>query len=215
MSTDSIASTKKLKFTHLLTLILLAVLFCSTACDSGNNGNNSEENFCYLKSSSDPCFDPNLGGATTTVTDQTVEEVIMEQENAEGFIEQLTIVKIFGGFNPGILPPFCPFEQSELVIKTNSEWNRFRNSCFFSPFDLPGVDFTNNMVLVSNLRLAQFGTNIVAVLQFKDHLTAIIEDGIPTVPPPSPGFSYDLVSVPSRVMPVDFIRVEKEITPFD
>ena len=52
MSADSIASTKKLKFTHLLTLILLAILFCSRACDSGNNGNNTEENVCYLESSS-------------------------------------------------------------------------------------------------------------------------------------------------------------------
>lgn len=194
-------------------VIVLCGLFVVTGCDSDNDDVDAE-NFCYIESSSDPCFDPNTDGSTAIVTDQTVEEVITEQEGLEGFLEQLPVTNLLQGIGfVGEPPPDCPFEQSELVIKTNDDWNRFRNSCFFSFFELPDVDFSTGMVLVSTEAFAQLGTSIVAALEFEDHLTAIIEDDITTIPPPAPGFPLNVISIPRRDLPVDFIRVENDVTP--
>ena len=208
---------------------IFVVIFCSlfviTACDSNNEGADSE-NFCYLESSSDPCFDPNADGSTVIVTDLTVEEVITEQEGMEGFEEQLPVTNILEevGF-VGEPPPICPFErnepvvetnfeQSELVIKTNEDWDRFRDSCFFSFFELPDVDFSSSMVLVSTQDFAQLGTSVEAVLVFEDHLTAVIKDDISTVTSPAPGYPFNIVSIPRSDLPVDFIRVEYYVSPF-
>lgn len=194
-------------------VIILGGLLVVTGCDSSNHGSDAE-NFCYMESSSDPCFDPNTDGSTVIVTDLTVEEVITEQESLEGFLEQLPVTNFLDGIGfVGEPPPDCPFEQNELVIKTNEDWNRFRDSCFFSFFELPDVDFSNSMVLVSTQAFAQLGTSIVAVLEFEDHLTAIIEDDITTIPPPAPGFPFNVISIPRRDLPVDFIRVENDVTP--
>ncbi len=100
-----------------------------------------------------------------------------------------------------------------MVIKTTEDWNRFRNSCFFSFFELPNVDFSNNMVLVSTRDFAEFGTAIEAVLEFDTELVVVIRDDISDIPTPAPGFPFDIVSVPRRDLPVDFIRVENDITP--
>ena len=198
--------------TVILTAILLG-LFVVTGCDSSNHSSDAG-NFCYLESSSDPCFDPNAGGSTVIVTDLTVEEVITEQEGMESFEEQLPVTNILEqiGFAGGP-PTDCPSEQNELVIKTNEDWDRFRDSCFFSFFELPDVDFSSSMVLVSTQDFAQLGTSVEAVLVFEDHLTAVIEDDIPTIPPPGPGYPFNVVSIPRRDLPVDFIRVENDVTP--
>ncbi len=183
-------------------------------CNDGND-NNDAKNDCYLPTSSDPCFDPNAGGSTTVVTDRTVEEVIAEEEGMPGFEGELDIDDISHGtaiIEPG--PHDCPIEQSQLVIKTAQDWNRFRNSCFFSSFDLPDVDFDNNMVLVSTRDFAEFGTTIEAVLEFGAELVVVIEDKISDIPPPGPGYPYDIVSVPRSDLPVDFIGVEVFFSPF-
>ena len=196
----------------ILTAILFS-LFIVTGCDSSNHGSDAE-NFCYLESSSDPCFDPNADGSTVIVMDLTVNEVITEQEGMEGFEEQLPVTNILEevGF-VGEPPPICPFEQNELVIKTNEDWDRFRDSCFFSFFELPDVDFSSSMVLVSTQDFAQLGTSVEAVLVFEDHLTAVVQDDISTIPPPAPGYPFNIVSIPRRDLPVDFIRVENDVTP--
>ncbi|HML94654.1 MAG TPA: hypothetical protein PKC29_04400 [Thermodesulfobacteriota bacterium] len=204
---------------------ILLGLFVIIGCDSSNHGSDAE-NFCYLESSPDPCFDPNADGSTVIVTDLTVEEVITEQEGLEGFEEQLPVTNILEqiGF-PAVPPPVCPSEQNEpvvetsseqneLVIKTNEDWNRFRDSCFFSFFELPDVDFSSSMVLVSTQDFAQLGASVEAVLVFEDHLTAVIEDDISTVPVPGPGYPFNIVSIPRSDLPVDFIRVENYVSPF-
>jgi len=183
-------------------------------CDSGNSGNNDNENLCYIEGSSNPCFDPNEGGSTTFVTDQTVEDVIQEQEEMEGFEDQLPITNILEEVSIfGIPGPDCPFEESELVIKTDNDWNRFRNSCFFSLFQLPNIDFSSSMILVSTQNFAEYGTRFIALLEFDDHLTAVIQDDVSEIPPPSPGFPFNIVSVPKIDLPVDFIRVENDTIP--
>ena len=198
--------------TAILTVILFS-LFLVTGCDSGNHGSDAE-NFCYLESSPDPCFDPNADGSTVIVMDLTVDEVITEQEGMEGFEEELPVTNLLkrNGF-VGEPPPICPFEQSELVIKTNEDWNRFRDSCFFSFFELPDVDFSSSMVLVSTQDFAQLGTSVEAVLEFDNHLTAVIKDDIPTVTSPAPGYPFNIVSITRSDLPVDFIRVENDVTP--
>jgi len=199
-----------------LTVILTAILLglsVVAGCDSSNHGSDAG-NFCYLESSSDPCFDPNTDGSTVIVTDLTVEEVITEQEDLEGFEEELPVTNLLkrNGF-VGEPPPDCPFEQNELVIKTNEDWDRFRDSCFFSFFELPDVDFSSSIVLVSTQDFAQLGTSVEAVLVFEDHLTAVVQDDISTIPPPAPGYPFNIVSIPRIDLPVDFIRVENDVTP--
>lgn len=132
----------------------------------------------------------------------------------EGFEEQLPVTNILEEVRfVGEPPPDCPFEQNDLIIKTNEDWNRFRDSCFFSFFELPDVDFSSSMVLVSTQDFAQLGTTIEAELEFDNHLTAIIEDTVTTIPPPGPGYPFNIVSIPRRDLPVDFIRVENDVTP--
>ncbi|HET7289729.1 MAG TPA: hypothetical protein VFJ67_04750 [Thermodesulfobacteriota bacterium] len=193
-------------------MFVIPFIFLALGCNDGGGGEN--RNFCYLPDASDPCFDENEGGSTTIVTDQTVDEVLAEEEGMPGFEDELEIDDILNGLViPRLGEPNCPFEQSELVIKTAEEWNRFRNSCFFGMFDLPDVDFSESMVLVSTQNFAEFGTTIEAVLEFDNKLIAVVEDEVPTVPPPGPGFPFDIVSIPRRDLPVDFIRVEIPVGP--
>ena len=189
-------------------LLAIPFLFLMLGC----NDSEDSQNFCYILTSSDPCYDANAGGGTTVVTDQTVEEVIAEEEGLPGFEGELEITDILttAGFL-GERPPNCPWEQTELVIKTTRDWNRFRQSCLFSFFELPNVDFSNNMVLVSTQDLADFDTIIMAVLEFDAELVAVIEDEVAELPSPAPGFPLAIASIPRRDLPVDFIRVEKDI----
>ena len=195
-------------FLFLVPLILVALY-------GGCSDDSQKLNICYILTSSNPCFDPNIGGSTTIVTDQSVEVVIADLENMEGFIMELEITTIletraFVGIQP---PPDCPYEQSVLVIKTENDWNRFRNSCFFSFFDLPDINFENEMVLVSTQEIVGLGTKIEACLEFDDNLSVVIEDDVTDIAPPAPGFPINIVSVPRIDLPVDFFRVENDLTP--
>lgn len=192
-------------------LLAIPFIFLMLGC----NDSNDAKNFCYILTSSDPCFDANEGGSTTVVTDQTVDEVIADEEGMPGFEGELDITVILNR-NAFVFPnempaPDCPYEQSQLVIKTAHDWNRFRNSCFFSFFELPNVDFSNNMVLVSTRDFAEFSTETAAVLEFDDSLASVIRDGVGEFDNPAPGFQFSIVSIPRRDLPVDFIRVEEDI----
>ena len=198
-----------------IAMLVLPFLLATIYGGCGSGTNNPNTNTCYLLSSSEPCFDPNSDGSTSTIIDQTVEEVISEQENMEGFQESLaiTIIEeelafIFPGTDPG-----CPYEQSELVIKTANDWNRFRVSCFFSSVDLPVIDFQNNIVFVSTQQFAGFGTSTKAALVFDNKLVVIVEDEVSRIPTPAPAYPISIVSVPRVALAVDFIRVEKDVTP--
>ncbi|MGB2693028.1 MAG: hypothetical protein WBB48_12555 [Thermodesulfobacteriota bacterium] len=193
-----------------LFLVSVLFLFSITACDD----NNQKLNTCYIETSSNPCFDSNIGGETITITDQSVEEVISDLENMEGFIialETTIILQQLAFLGPQ--PPDCPFEQSALVIKTTNDWDRFRNSCFFSFFELPDVNFENNTVFVSTQEFAELGTRVEAVLEFDNNISVVIEDDITNIPPPMPGFPISIVSVPRINLPADFFRVENDLTP--
>lgn len=193
-------------------ILAISLLFLVIGCNDSGGGDN--RNFCYLPDASDPCYDANAGGSTSIVTDQSVDEVIAEEEAMPGFEGELEIDDILN--EVAILfpdDPECPYEQSELVIKTVQDWNRFRNSCFFSMFDLPDVDFSERVVLVSTQNFAEFGTTIEAVLEFDNRLVAVIEDDVTDVITPAPGFPFDIVSIPRRDLPVDFIRVEVFFSP--
>lgn len=195
------------KYIFIIPFVLLAL-----GCNDGGGGDS--ENFCYLLDSADPCHDANEGGSTEIVTDRTVDEVIVEEEGMPGFESELEITDILttAGFL-GERPPDCPWEQAELVIKTTRDWNRFRQSCLFSFFELPNVDFSNNMVLVSTQEFAGFGTEIVTVLEFDDSLAAVISDDVSEFPNPAPAFRFSIVSIPRRDLSVDFIRVEVSVGP--
>ena len=193
-------------------LLVIPFIFLFLGCNDGND-NNDAQNFCYILTSSDPCFDANEGGGTTVVTDQTVVEVIQEEEGMPGFEGELGLDDILN--EVAILfpdDPECPFEQSGLVIKSTRDWNRFRNSCLFGMFELPNVDFSENMVLVSTQGLGGYRTTIEAVLQFDGSLTAVINDSVSEFPNPAPGYPFDIVSIPRSDLPVDFIRVEIEFS---
>ena len=190
---------------------VLPFVFLMLGCNDGND-NNDANNECYLPASSDPCFDPNAGGSTTVVTDRTVEVVIAEEKGMPGFEGELDIEDIFSTIEVG--PLNCSIEQSQLVIKTAHDWNRFRDSCLFGLHKLPNVDFSNNMVLVSTRDFAEFRTTIEAVLEFDAELVVVIEDKVSDIPPPGPGYPYDIVSVPRSDLPVDFIGVEVFFSPF-
>ncbi len=191
-------------------LLAIPFIFLMLGC----NDSNDAKNFCYILTSSDPCFDANEGGSTEIVTDQTVEEVIGEEEGMPGFDGVLDIddilneVAIFG-----LDDPECPYEQSGLVIKTTGDWNRFRQSCLFSFFELPNVDFSNSMVLVSTQNFGEFGTTVEAVLEFDAELVVVIKDDVSDFDSPAPGYPFDIVSIPRHDLPVDFIRVEVFFSP--
>lgn len=192
-------------------ILVIPFMFLAIGCNDSGGDN---RNFCYLPDASDPCYDANAGGSTSIVTDQSVDEVIAEEEAMPGFEDELEIDDILNGIEipfPG--DTICPFEQSELVIKTEQDWNRFRNSCFFGMFDLPDVDFSENMVLVSTQNFAEFGTTIEAVLEFDNKLVAVVQDDVSDIPTPAPGYPFDIVSIPRRDLPVDFIRVEVFFSP--
>jgi hypothetical protein len=148
------------------------------------------------------------------VTDETVEEVIADEEGMPGFEGELEIDNILNEVAI-LIPddPECPYEQSGLVINTTVDWNRFRNSCLFSLFNLPNVDFSENLVLVSKQNFAELGTTIEAVLEFDSKLVVVIEDVVSDIPTPAPGYPFSIVSIPRRDLPVDFIRVEVFFSP--
>ncbi|HVY54339.1 MAG TPA: hypothetical protein VHC46_01135 [Thermodesulfobacteriota bacterium] len=193
-------------------ILIIPFLFMVLGCNDSGGGD--DRNFCYLPDSSDPCFDANEGGSTEIVTDRTVDEVIEEEEGMPGFLGELPVDDIS---NEVLIlfpdDPECPYEQSGLVIKTNSDWRRFRKSCVFGFVELPDVDFSENIVLVSTQNFAELGTTIESVLEFDSELVAVIRDDVTDIPPPAPGYPLNIISIPRRDLPVDFIRVENDITP--
>lgn len=201
-------------------VILISLVIFALSC-----GNNSGEtvNDCFSKTSSNPCFDPNTGGSTTTVTNKTTDEVIAEQESQGGFKGALSITTIvetiaFIGIPPS-LPSGCTWGENELVIKNEQDWGRFRKSCFFSFFSsqtgtpLPDIDLSNQMVLVSMKDIDGLGTEIVSVLEFNSDLVVVIRDDESTIPPPALGFPFHIVSVSRKDLPVNFIRVKNIVSP--
>lgn len=194
-------------------LLAIPFIFLMLGCNDGGGGGENR-NFCYIPDSSDPCFDPNAGGSTTVVTDQTVDEVIADEEGMPGFEGELEIDNILSEVAI-LIPddPECPYELSGLVIKTTGDWNRFRNSCLFSLLNLPNVDFSENLVLVSTQNFAELGTTIEAVLEFDSKLVVVIEDVVSDIPTPAPGYPFSIVSIPRHDLPVDFIRVEVFFSP--
>ena len=201
---------------YLLILITVVLMGC-------NDDGGGTINICFSEMSSNPCFDPNIGGSTAIVTDQTVDEVINEQESREDFVGELEITNIvrdraFTGVPPP-LPAECSWGENALVIKTEEDWDRFRDSCFFSVYSsetgtpLPDIDFSIQMVIVSMQDIDGLETEIEAVLEFDSELVAVIRDDESDPPPPAPGFPFHIVSVPRIDLPVDFIRVQNLIVP--
>lgn len=201
---------------------LISLVIFTLSC--GNNGGETV-NDCFSKTSSNPCFDSNTGGSTTAVTDKTTQEVITEQESQPGFKGDLQITSIvktnaFLAPPPPNLPSGCIWEQNELVIKSEDEWNRFRESCFFSFFSsktgtpLPDIDFSSQMVLVSMQdRTDSLSTEIVAVLEFDSDVSVVITDNVSSIPPPVIGYPFHIVSVPRKDLPINFIRVKNAVSP--
>lgn len=193
-------------------ILIIPFILLALGCNDGGGGDS--RNFCYLLDSTDPCHDANEGGGTEIVTDQTVDEVIAEEEGMPGFEGELEIDDILNG---GIIPfpgdTICPFEQSELVINTAEDWNRFRNSCVFGMEKIPDVDFSENMVLVTTRNIDGYNTLFETVLEFDNRLVAVIKDDVANMPTPAPGYRFDIVSIPRRDLPVDFIRVEVPFSP--
>jgi len=199
-----------MSFKFLLFILIITLPVMIISCDDSNQNVNT----CYIETSSNPCFDPNTGGETTIITNQSVEEVVSDLENMEGFIMTLEVTIILQELAfLGPQPPDCPFEQSALVIKTTNDWDRFRNSCFFSFFDLPDVNFENNMVFISTQEFGEFSTRVEAVLEFDDNISVVIEDDVTNIPPPMPAFPISIVSAARIDLPVDFFRVENDVTP--
>ncbi len=202
-------------------ILIFSVLFIVSCGD--NNG--ETVNDCFSKTSSNPCFDPNVGGSTTTVTNKTTQEVITDLENQPDFKGELEITSIvktiaFIAPPPPPLPSGCIWAENELVIKTEKDWDRFRDSCFFSLYSsetdtlLPDLDFSTQMVLVSMQEVTDsLGTEIEAVLEFGSNVVVVIRDDVSTIPPPAFGFPFHIVSVPRIDLPVDFIRVQNLIVP--
>jgi hypothetical protein len=200
--------------------ILISLVLFMLGCGD-NNG--ETVNDCFSKTSSNPCFDPNTGGSTTTVTDKTTDQVIAEQESQSGFKDELPITSIVKTIafvsTPPSLPSGCTWEENELVIRTQEDWNRFRDSCFFSAFSsrtgtaLPDIDFSTQMVLVSMQDMGGLGTEIVSVLEFNLDVVVVIRDDESSVPPPAIGFPFHIVSVTRRDLSVNFIRVKNVVSP--
>lgn len=202
---------------YLLILITVVLMGC-------NDDGGGTINICFSEMSSNPCFDPNVGGSTTIVTDQTVDEVIDEQESQDDFVGELEITNIvmdraFVGIPPDTLSGECigAWGENQIVIKTEEDWDRFRDSCFFSVYSsetdtpLPDIDFSLQMVIVSMQDIDGLGTEIEAVLEFDSELVAVIRDDESDPPPPAPGFPFHIVFLPRIDLPVDFIRVENLI----
>ncbi len=197
-------------------IFLIPFLLLSLYGSCGNGGGDQDTiNRCFSELSSNPCFDENEGGSTSSVNDRTIGEIIQEQENRPDFLRQLDFNEIVRTLGRSIflpfLPPECRWEDSGLVIKTQHDWNRFRNSCFFKDniFDIPDVNFSENMVIISLKGTRQFGTEVVTILEFGTELIAVITDTNSDLESSEARFfGSSVVEVVKRDVPVSFIRVE-------
>jgi len=207
-------------------LFCIFILIAPVLSSCGGDNNGKSLNICFSETSSNSCFDPNGGGSTTIANDQTTEEVVSEQKKRDDFVKELEIMNIvedrpFVGVPPDILSAECTgaWGENAIVIKTEGDWDKFRDSCFFSVYSsetgtsLPDIDFSVQMVIVSMQDIDGLGTQIKAVLEFDSKLAAVIRDDKSDPPPPAPGFPFHIITVPRTDLPVDFIRVKSVIFP--
>ena len=201
-----------MKYVPLVITILCVIL--SFGCD-GDGGNSIDSiNNCFSLTSSNPCFDRDAVGEISHVDDKSPDEVITEQEEDEDFIRQLNVMEIakilfYSVFLPPI-DPECRWDESAIVINSDEDWNRFRENCFFidNLWDLPDIDFTKFMVLVSYQNHSGFGTQVDAVLEFGSRLVVVVEDRINDVPAQPPGFPSYIGRIRKIDKVSDVIRVE-------
>ncbi len=192
--------------------IIFAIL--SFGCD-GDGGNSTDSlNDCFSLASSNPCFDRGAVGEISHVDDKSPDEVITEQEEDGDFIRQLNVKEIaktllYSIFLPPI-DPECRWDESAIVINSDEDWNRFRQNCFFidNLWNLPDIDFTKFMVLVSYQDHSGFGTQVDAVLEFGSRLVVVVEDRISDVPAQPPGFPSHIGRIRKSDKVADVIRVE-------
>lgn len=151
-------------------------------------------NKCFSITSPDPCFDGDAVGETNSINDKSTDEVIAEEENKQGFIRQLNVKQVLKTFGYSVfLPPLdpeCVWDESVIVINSNEDWDRFRESCYYTDnlFNLPDVDFSKFTLIISYQDPSGFGTRIATVLEFDEELAVVIEDRISDVPAQSLGF---------------------------
>jgi hypothetical protein len=200
----------------LIFLIPFLLLSLYGGCSKDGGGDQDTLNRCFSDMSSNPCFDPNEGGSSSTVDDKTVDEVIEEQENRQDFLGQLDINEIVRTLGRSIflpdLPAECMWEDSGLVIKTQEDWNRYRTNCYFQGnfFEPPDVNYVDNMVIISLNGFRGFGTEVVAVLEFDFELVAVITDTVSDASSSEAKFfGSSVVEVERKELPVSFIRVEE------
>jgi hypothetical protein len=176
-------------------------------------------NICFSKDSSETCSDSNLGGTTTTVLDKSIEEVIAEEKGRDGFSGELGIEtmfehKVFSGPPESFLNPECvdAWKENAGVITNKEDWDEFRISCFFFIFipffNLPEVDFSEEIVLFSIQDTDGLGTIIETILEFEGKQVVVIRDDQSDAPPPIRLFPFHLILVQRTEFPFDFIRVK-------
>ena len=173
-----------------VTILFLTALL---ACDDGG-GSAVSFNKCFSITSPNPCFDGDAIGETNSIDDKSTDDVIEEEENEQDFIRQLNVKQILRTFGYSVfLPPLdpeCKWDESVIVINSDEDWDRFRKSCYYADnlFDLPDVDFSKFMLIISYHDPSGFGTRIAAVLEFESELVVVVEDRISDVPAQSLGF---------------------------
>ncbi len=201
-----------MRYVTIVITILCVIL--SFGCD-GDGGNSTDSiNNCFSLTSSNPCFDRDAVGEISHVDDKSPDEVITEHEDDEDFIRQLNVkqiakISIYSIFLPP-LDPECRWDESVIVINSDEDWNRFRQNCFFidNLWDLPDIDFTKFMVLVSYQDHSGFGTQVDSVLEFGSRLVLVVEDRISDVPAQPPGFPSYIGRIRKSDKVADVIRVE-------
>lgn len=192
-----------------LTLVLFAFFF---GCENGGeNDNGNSINTCFSQASSDPCFDANTGGSVITVMDRSIEEVETELRDMDEFLGEPEMTNVFTDaidFDGLDFECSSAFDQSALLIREEEDWNRLRDSCLFSRFTLPDIDFSDQMALVSIYLDRGFITDINSAFSLTTGTSVVVDIKLPE----SILFfefilSFHIVSVPKSSLPVDFIEV--------
>lgn len=202
----------------IISFTLPLIIYSGCGDDGEDGGSDSQINTCFsvLQPEPEPCFDEDAVGMTSFVTDKTVEEVISEQEAMSGFVGELEFREIAregffaGPALPEMIDCLSVYAQSELVINDEGDWGMFRDSCWFSQFDLPDVDFSNEAVLAVIKDSIGFETDIVSVLEFSSRIVVIVRDReFIELPPSIHAGPFHIVSIPNIDAPLVFIRVEE------
>lgn len=209
-----------MRILFLLSVLSIFFVFPLTLGCGGNGG--VSLNKCYLSTSSDPCFESNSTN-TEVRSNTTTNEVITGQKEMPSFMQEIPVTNILKDRpfspTPEELPEDCrEWIENVIVITNPNDWERFRNSCFYSFFQLPEVNFSQDMIIVSMQAMSGLGTTVEAALDFNKEtggirLVIVITDEISPMPNPAPGFPFHIVSVPERGLPIDIIRVKEEDQP--